>query len=114
MGNNANSTLAGGVETLNCCTAVDGVDDIDDADPHGSGHRRVQGKADRNSLCRDLTGESLFTDCIDDRCGTDRPRRFRQGMPGEAPASTYGDGGREPVLYVPPSPCLLRACPQRA
>jgi len=98
MGNNASSTLAGSVETLNCCTAVDGVDDVDDADPHGSGRRRFQGKADRNSLCRDLTGESLFTDCIDDRCGTDRPRRFRQGMPGEAPANTYGDGGREPVL----------------
>ena len=33
MGNTANSTLAGGVETLNCCTAVDGVDQDDDLEP---------------------------------------------------------------------------------
>ena len=100
MGNTANSTLAGGVESLNCCTAVDGVDRDDDGlEPHaaGAGHRRFQRKPDRG-VCHDLTGESLFTECIDDRCGADR--RPRQGLPGagQLPAHGYGDGGREPVL----------------
>ena len=100
MGNTANSTLAGGVETLNCCTAVDGVDQDDDLDPRahaaGGGHRRVQHKPDRG-VCHDLTGDSLFTECIDDRCGTDRRARPGTGA-GQLAEHVFNDGGREPVL----------------
>ena len=116
MGNQ--TSVPGG---LDCCTAVEGVGE--DGDELNDGHSSVSGsqsaaharsrrftKPDRG-VCRELTGESLFTECIDDRCGNrDSKGRRREGMPGgysgtePAPIArdgyAGGDGGNEPTWCV--------------
>lgn len=124
MGNQA--SMSGGLPGgLDCCTAVEGVgedgDELNDENSmlgsQAAAHarsRRVT-KPDRG-VCHELTGESLFTECIDDRCGNrDSKGRHRQGMP--APIGrdangqyTGGDGGKEPAWCVPTSGTCACVC----
>lgn len=137
MGNQVSNAQAG----LDCCTAIDVGDD--DGEPNAAADARsqfgaagssqagrsvVMKKHDRG-ICRELTGESLFTECLDDRCGSrDRAGRRRpdfyrggEGLPadynGTAPLAQSANGavpiyfGKEndhdPVGYVLVCPCLL-------
>jgi len=116
MGNTANSTLAG----VDCCTAIDSIGDeeaeMDGLSSQGGsqGGNSLRMRKPERGLCHHLTGESLFTECIDDRCSQDR--RGRHGMPpnyaGGAVAHTNGDGSREPAWWVLPGTHLLvmRVC----
>jgi len=106
MGNQVSAPAA----ALDCCTAMDIGDDEEgprrvNKSQFGSqaGSRSSTEKPDRG-VCRELTGESLFTECMDDRCGTGN-NRDRAGQVGRRRADFYaGVGEGLPPGYTVPVP----------
>ena len=92
MGNQASSEAQ---KALECCTAVEVDDEAEATNSEVSGGPRRKVVRD---VCHEALGESLFTECLDERGGNrDRPGRSRNGsVAGSRASRASGEGGQQP------------------
>lgn len=91
MGNQASSEAQ---KALECCTAVD----VDDEGEHRNGDAGDPRRKVVRDMCHGTLGESLFTECLDERSGNrNRPGRSKNGsVAGSRASRGSGEGGQEP------------------